>query len=225
MKSRSTRQRQNSLTNTPLPNWLDYARRLAASAQTGLHFAADDATRRRYHAVRHLAAEIAAAHSTLDLETALHLLGSDTGYATPRVAVGGVLLHENRLLLVQQADDQGWSLPIGWAEINEAPAATAVREVFEESGLDVRAVGLIGIYDQNLRSDHALLVHRYLFLYRCELVGAPITAFDGSEILDARFFTPEEINTLRLSPIRVTHALLERCFAHAEAPTPFVDLD
>lgn len=213
------------MTDSALPNWLDYARRLAASAQTGLHYAADDATRRRYHAVRHVAAEIVAAHSTLDLETALHLFGSDTGYATPRVAVGGVLLHEDRLLLVQQADDHGWSLPIGWAELDEAPAATAVREVFEESGLDVRVTGLLGIYDQNAQSSHALLVHRYLFLYRCELVGAPITAVDGSEILDAHFFTREAIGTLDLSPTRVSNGLIERCFAHTQTPTHSADFD
>lgn len=208
-----------------LPEWLDYARRLAGLAQTGLHFATDSATIARYTELRQIAAEIIAAHSTLELETARALLSQDHGYATPRTAVGAVIFHENRLLLVRQGDDGGWSLPIGWAELDESPALTAVREIREESGLEARVVRLLGVFEQDRQASHPLLVHRYLFLYRCELLDtAQLPQVDGEEITAVAFFSQEEIAALQLSPTRVTHNLLRRCFdflADPDAPAAF----
>ena len=66
---------------------------------------------------------------------------------TPKIGAGGLVFDaEGRLLLCQRADGQGWCIPGGFADADEPPGATAVREVFEEVGLEVEIDRLLGVY-------------------------------------------------------------------------------
>lgn len=118
------------------PQWLLWARRLQAIAQTGLTYAAGNYDIERYQSVRAIAAEMLAAGSGLaDWAPVLSLFEHDDGYATPKVDVRAAVFRENRILLVRERADNGWTLPGGWADVNDSPAEAAVREVKEESGL------------------------------------------------------------------------------------------
>ena len=81
------------------------------------------------------------------------------------VRVTGVLLHEDRLLVVEQRvnDARDWSLPGGKLEAGETLKEALVREMHEETGLDVRVVKLLYVCD--LPEDH--LVH-VTFLLACD---------------------------------------------------------
>lgn len=56
-----------------------------------------------------------------------------------------VLLHEGSVLLVRRADNGRWTLPAGILEPGEEPAIAAVREVFEETGVDCKITRLVGV--------------------------------------------------------------------------------
>ena len=71
--------------------WLDWTTRLQAIAQNGLAFAHDSYDVERYNEVREIAAEMLAAGSNLDLAVIRNLLSQDSGYATPKVDVRGVV--------------------------------------------------------------------------------------------------------------------------------------
>jgi ADP-ribose pyrophosphatase YjhB (NUDIX family) len=123
---------------------------MLAMAQTGLTYTHDPHDRERYLALRRLGSRIMAAHTATDSTRIEALFAEETGYATPKVGVrGAVFDRQGRLLLVREvADGHRWSLPGGWAEVNQTPAQSVVREVFEESGYHARPLKLAAVWDR-----------------------------------------------------------------------------
>src|SRR5260370_33199622 len=127
------------------PQWLSIARELRAIEQTGLTFTADRFDRQRYERVRELAASMLALGSAADYEAILGVLRGDMGYATPKVDVRGAAFVDGRVLMVRELSDGLWTLPGGWADVNQSGSECVVREIFEESGFHARALKLAGV--------------------------------------------------------------------------------
>jgi ADP-ribose pyrophosphatase YjhB (NUDIX family) len=206
------------------PEWVRWARELQALSQTGLHFAEGRYDRERYRRLGEIAAEIMAAHTSLAVEEILRFNAREFGYATPKIDVRGAVFHQDRILLVQEAMDAGrWTLPGGWADVNETPSEAVEREVFEESGLRPRAVKLLAIGDRD-RQGHQppFPYHVYKVAFLCERVGGELRS-DGSETTGAAFFPETELPELSVS--RVTRAQIERFFQHHRHPERPADFD
>ncbi len=203
------------------PIWIDWAKRLQAIAQTGLTYADSPYDVERYEAIRHIAAEIAANRSNTELPQVLDIFSRDSGYATPKVDVRGVVFHNGSLLLVRERSDGRWTLPGGWADVGEAPSECVVREVFEESGFQVRVKKLLAVYDRSKHPhDPPFLFHVYKFYFQCEIFGGEATR--SNETDEVGFFTRDVIPPLSLT--RVTPEQIDRMFEHRlhpEWPTDF----
>ncbi len=88
-----------------------------------------------------------------------------------------------RMLLVRDADVDEWVAPGGSIEPNEAPADAVVREVWEETGLWVAPVGLIGVYGGSeflVRYSNGDRVQYVMSVFECEVVEGQARP-DGSE--------------------------------------------
>ena len=128
-------------------SWLAWARSLQAISQTGLHFSRDVFDRERYTQIGAIAAEMLVNYTNLTPDQVLQLHAQEFGYATPKVDVRAALIHEGKVLLVQEALDQGrWTLPGGWADVNETPSQAVTRELVEETGYRGRVVKLVGVW-------------------------------------------------------------------------------
>jgi ADP-ribose pyrophosphatase YjhB (NUDIX family) len=203
------------------PEWLRWVKRLQAIAQDGLTYATDDYDVGRYEQLQEIAAEILAAHSTGALEDARRLLKLETGPATPKVDVRAAVFDEDKILLIKEPGDGGWSPPGGWADVGESPAEVAVREVREESGYRVRAVRLISAYDRDRQGHPPIPYHVYKLVYFCEILdSAPLADVDTH---GARFFGEHEIP--ELSVTRVTRAQISRFFEQHRYPALPADFD
>ncbi|WP_283134819.1 NUDIX domain-containing protein [Rhizohabitans arisaemae] len=116
-------------------------------------------------------------------------------------SVGGCVFDEHgRLLLALHTDI--WAMPGGILEPDERPAEAVVRELREETGLEVAVRGLIGVSGgPNFRHTYANgdRVAYMTAFYGCEIVGGSLRP-DGEEIADAVFFAPDELPGLRLAP-------------------------
>jgi len=177
---------------------------LAAMSQNGLHYATDRYDIARYERMRQIAAEIlsmiaapdetGAAPSTAEFHRSLL---EERGHATPKVDVRAALFDgDERVLLVQEARDRRWTLPGGWADAMDTPAAAAARELFEEAGIPVRITRLVALHDGTRANAHRTDAtgspwHVYKLMFLAErLAGSaegPVAGLDG-ETLDVGFF-------------------------------------
>src|ERR1700684_20241 len=129
------------------PQWLRIAREVRAIAQTGLAFSADGFDQQRYERLRELAALLMAQGSASEHESILEFLRQEKGYATPKVDVRGAAFEDGRILMVREISDGKWTLPGGWADINQSAGECVVREIAEESGFKARGLKVAGARD------------------------------------------------------------------------------
>ena len=202
-------------------NWLKWARQLQAIAQSGLTYTRNPFETERYKQVREIAVEMMVAHSDLETNKVRDLFASETGYATPKTDVRGVVFRDDKILLVKELRDGRWTLPGGWADVGDSPAGATVREVFEESGYRTRAVKLLACYDRNKHGHPPSGFHIYKLFFQCELVGGEPA--DSHETGGAAFFHENEIPDLSLP--RVTPVQIARFFEHYRHPEWPTDFD
>lgn len=201
--------------------WLELTRRFQALAQTGLAYCTDPYDRERYEEIRRLAAEMMTWGAGLSNIGAIeNLFNAEVGYATPKVDVRAAVFGKNRILLVRERKDGLWTLPGGWADVGDAPSASAVREVKEESGYDVVVKKLASLYDRDRHGHPPMPYHIYKIFFICELSGgAPTDTLETSEV---DFFEENALPPLSLS--RVTQSQIRHMFGHyrhPEWPTTF----
>ncbi|MFL6353303.1 MAG: NUDIX hydrolase [Bryobacteraceae bacterium] len=201
--------------------WLEWAQRLQAIAQTGLAYSKDMFDTERYAAIRSVAAQMMASGcGTADPCSFLEMFKRDAGYATPKVDVRAAAFHAGRVLLVRESEDGRWTLPGGWADVGEAPSLAAVREVKEESGYQVVATKLAAVYDRNQHGHPAIPFHAYKLFFICSITGGAASNSFETDAVD--FFEEDRIPPL--STTRVTATQIEHMFGHyrhMDWPTSF----
>jgi ADP-ribose pyrophosphatase YjhB (NUDIX family) len=206
------------------PNWLIWARELQAIAQTGLSYATDAFDRQRYEAIRAVAARIMAEAAGLDPVRVEALFAAEEGHATPKVGVrGAVFRGDGAILLVREASDGRWSLPGGWAEVDQSPSESVAREIREESGFEVAVHKLAAVYDQARQPQPPLHpFHIYRLFFICEIIAG--NARTSIETTEVGFFAENAIPP-DLSPARTRPEHLARMFAHYRSPELPTDFD
>ena len=205
------------------PAWLVWARDLQAIAQTGLSFTTSAYDRERYSAIRSLAATMMATHSGADAVRLERLFAEQAGYATPKVDVRGAVIEDGRILLVREVEDSGrWTMPGGWADVNQSPSESVIREVREEAGLDVTVRKLAAVYDRarQRHPPHPFSVYRLFFI--CDVVGGALNS--GLETSEVAFFGENEIPK-DLSVERILPHQIRRMFQHAREKGLATDFD
>ncbi|HEX9781314.1 MAG TPA: NUDIX hydrolase [Opitutaceae bacterium] len=204
------------------PPWLHWSKRLQAIAQNRLTFARDPYDIERYTAIREIAAEMLSHASGLDIAIVRGVLEQDSGYATPKVDMRGVVFRDDQILLVRERADGKWTLPGGWADPCESPAENVVREIQEESGFVTRASRILAVFDRSMHPhEPTFAFHVYKLFVLCTLIG-------GGEALSAEtdaigFFREASLPELSIS--RVTSQQIHRMFEHHRNPTLPTDFD
>lgn len=198
-----------------MTNSLAIARELQAMAQTGLHFAGDPYDQQRYERLAEIASDLLAEHSTLEPKEIYDWNRQEFGYATPKVDVRAFILRESKVLLIREDADGGrWTLPGGWADVNESASKSVVREVEEECGYVVKAIRLLAVLDREEQGHPPPFpYHVYKMFFHCEIVGGePRRTLESSE---SAFFDRRglpELSTSRVLPgqIEAFFEMMER---------------
>jgi ADP-ribose pyrophosphatase YjhB (NUDIX family) len=198
--------------------------RVAALAQDGLTYAADDFDLDRYRQLSRLAAELLAVLSGRPADDLAVELGRDSGYATPKIDVrGAVFDDQERVLLMREKTDGRWSLPGGWADPGDAPSGAVTREILEETGYHSRAVKLIACWDRDRQGmPPALPVHVYKLFFLCRRDGT-VQPPAALETLGIGWFGLDALPPLSLG--RVNRRQLERALAHHRDPALPTEFD
>jgi ADP-ribose pyrophosphatase YjhB (NUDIX family) len=135
------------------------------------------------------------------------------------VAVGAVVRNESGgVLMIQRTDNGLWALPGGAQEIGETPSEAAVREIYEETGINTRVTGLVGIYsdprhviaydDGEVRQEFSIV------FYAQPIGGSPRTSSESSRV---HWVTRAEIDSLQIHQsvqLRIQHALQDNPIPH-----------
>lgn len=203
------------------PNWLRWAKTLQTMAQTGLTYSQDPYDIERYKTMQKIAQEIMASQTGADVEHIRAIFEEETGHATPKVDVRAAIFHDETVLLVKEHSDGGWTMPGGWADIGESAAEAVAREVYEESGYQVRVTRVLAVYDRNKHEHPPHIHHIYKLFFECEIVGGTPTS--SSETDAVEFFPVRELPPLSLS--RVTPTQIARLFELHQQPDSATDFD
>jgi ADP-ribose pyrophosphatase YjhB (NUDIX family) len=120
-----------------------------------------------------------------------------------------------RILLHRRSDNQLWSIPGGGMEIGETITETVVREVEEETGLEVEPEQLVGIYTNPRHVtayDDGEVRQQFSICFACRIVGGQLLDH-ADESLEVGFFTRQQIEALQMHPsirLRIAHYLEQR---------------
>lgn len=198
---------------------LALAQRLQAIAQAGIAFHGTPYDLERYQEVLGIGARLLAEVSDEPLEKIIHAFASQAGYPTPKVDVRAVVFRaDDEVLLVRERSDGGrWTLPGGWADVGYSPFEVAVKETREETGLVVRAVRLIALFDKRKHPHPPYPWHTYKAFVLCEVEGGEL-AQSTLETTGARWVRREDLESLELSTDRVTRSQVEGVFPFARDP-------
>src|SRR5829696_5166632 len=177
---------------------LELARRLHSLGRTGLHFCADEYDRERYEEVERIAAELLAAGSSLSIEQLRGDWAAETGYVTPKLDVRGAIFRatDQHVLLVRETADGLWTLPGGWADVNDAPSGALRREIEQEAGFRVRVVKLAALYDRNAHGHTPSVFHSWKAFFLCEIEGGQARGSYETDGVD--FFALDELPPLSI---------------------------
>ena len=131
---------------------------------------------------------------------------------SPRVAVGAVVFKEDRVLLVRRGQPPAenlWAIPGGSVEIGETLQQAAEREIWEETGIRIRAAKPIYTFDVIERDERQGIRFHYVIIdLSADYVSGELAA--GDDAVEARWISAEEIKTLAVN--KTTLRLLQSKF-------------
>ncbi len=117
----------------------------------------------------------------------------------PVVGVGGVLIHQGKVLLIRRGKQPlrgRWVVPGGTVEVGETLEEALVREMREETGLTIEPAGLVTIFDRIQRESGRVLYHYVIVDYLCRYVAGEAQA--GSDAEELVWAGPEELEAYDL---------------------------
>jgi 8-oxo-dGTP pyrophosphatase MutT (NUDIX family) len=159
---------------------------IRAIAQLGLNYSTDVYDRERYERLLSIASSEYASLSDLSPEVISDRFRAELGYITPKVGVSAAIFNSQaEILLVRRTDDLSWCLPCGWAEVNETPQQSLVREVLEETGLEVEVKDLIRL-GTRMPGDFGVPHTTYHLEFWCEILAG--TLAESPETTDVGFY-------------------------------------
>ncbi|MDO4169673.1 MAG: NUDIX hydrolase [Lachnospiraceae bacterium] len=170
--------------------WLEWAVELQSLAQAGLFYGKDQFDIERYERIRTISAEMISYKTDIPVEKVTHLFCNEIGYQTPKLDTRAAIFKNDKILLVKE-NNGTWSLPGGWVDVNISVKENVIKEVKEESGLDVTADTVIAIQD---REKHNLPIYAYkvckIFVL-CSVIGGSFA--QNIETVESKYFGMDEL--------------------------------
>lgn len=191
----------------PYAHWLDWARELQALAQNSLAYTRDPYDKERFERVREISAEMMAHMTDIPLEKARDLFCNETGYQTPKLDTRAAVFKEEKILLVRE-NNGTWSLPGGWVDAHISVKENAVKEVWEEAGLEVTADRIIAVLDRNRHNTPLSAYSICNIFFLCTPIRGEFRP--NLETTASGYFGLEELP--RLSENKNTEAQIRMCF-------------
>lgn len=199
--------------------WLMWISEIEALAQSGLTYTENGFDKERYTRLTELAAEMAAeaTHTPLECVKPLFTLPQKS-YATPILDIRSFVLKDDKVLMVKERADGKWTLPGGFADVNESPSEAVIRETVEESGFTVKPIKLLAMWDTLKHENPLRWPHIYKCAFHCELISGEPTPNLEIEAID--FFSMTHLPPI--SSPRITRKQLDLLYDLIRHPKPTI---
>ena len=174
-----------------------WADELRAAAGNGLQFNSNPYDRANYERIWSIAAEMFACAVGQPVEELVPILARTLEQTTPLAVGDAIVINDvGQILLIQRADSGLWATPGGGFEVGETAAEGACRECYEETGVRVEPLALIGIYDSRIVGTRVSR-HCYHFSFLCRPVSEERdTPLHPQETLDMGWFVERALPPL-----------------------------
>ena len=191
-----------------MEKWLKWAIEIQSLAQAGLAYTQNVYDIERYERLREIAAEMIAEKSDISLEKVKDLFCNETGYQTPKLDTRAAIFQNNKILLTHEKNGT-WALPGGWVDVLESAKSNTIKEVKEETGLDVETVKLIAVQDRNKHNRPVYAYGIWKVFVLCERIDGEFV--ENIETTEIKYFGLEELPD-NLAEEKCTKEQIEMCF-------------
>ena len=190
-----------------MEKWLKWAIEIQGLAQSGLAYTTNVYDIERYERLREISAEMIEEKSNI-LEKVKDLFCKETGYQTPKIDTRAAIFKDNKILLVHE-NNGTWSLPGGWCDVLESVASNTIKEVKEETGLDVETIKIIAVQDRNKHNKPIYAYGVCKIFVLCNVIGGEF--IENIETTEIKYFSLDEIPN-NLAEEKTNNEQIEMCF-------------
>ena len=191
-----------------MEKWLKWAIEIQSLAQAGLAYTDNVYDIERYERLREISAEILSEKSDISVEKVKVLFCNENGYQTPKLDTRAAIFKDNKILLTHE-NNGTWSLPGGWCDVLESVKSNTIKEVREETGLNVEAVKIISVQDRNKHNKPIYAYGVCKVFVLCKLLGGEFK--ENIETTETKYFSLEELPQ-KLAEEKTTKEQIEMCF-------------
>ena len=174
--------------NENLTKIINLIKRNISLCDLGYLYAHNGYDNERYQELKDINLELLELLTTSNLKELCNFYLPIKEYPTPKIEVRGLLFDENdNILMVEEKLDKGkWSIPGGWADIGFSPKEMIIKEMTEETGLDIKVTKVLAILDKKFYGHPEEPFYTYKIVFLCEKLGGNLkNTFD---IEDVKFF-------------------------------------
>ena len=171
-------------------DWINYLMQLQAIAQNGLAYSKNKFDIERYEQLRNIVKTMIANVTQLPLNKVNNLFCNETGYQTPKIGTRASIISNNKILLVQE-ENHKWSLPGGWCEVNLSIKENIIKEVKEETGLNVKPRKIIALEDRNKHNSPKYLYGICKIFIACDIIDGKFQK--NNETLQTKYFKLDDL--------------------------------
>lgn len=187
---------------------IKWAMEIQSLAQAGLAYTNNVYDIERYERLREISAEIIEEKSNINLEKVKDLFCNETGYQTPKIDTRAVIFKNDKILLTHE-NNGTWSLPGGWCDVLESVGSNTIKEVKEETGLDVETIKIISIQDRNKHNKPIYAYGVCKIFVLCNIIGGEFAS--NIETTEIKYFSLDEIPS-NLAEEKTNREQIEMCF-------------
>lgn len=191
-----------------MEKWLKWAIEIQSLAQAGLTYTDNVYDIERYGRLREIAAEIIEEKSNISLEKVKDLFCNENGYQTPKIDTRAAIFKDDKILLTHE-NNGTWSMPGGWCDVLESVKSNTIKEVKEETGLDVETIKIISIQDRNKHNKPIYAYGVCKIFVLCNVIGGGF--IENIETTEIKYFSLDEIPN-NLAEEKTNKEQIEMCF-------------
>ena len=191
-----------------MEKWLKWAIEIQSLAQAGLTYTDNVYDIERYERLREIAAEIIEEKSNISLEKVKDLFCNENGYQTPKIDTRAAIFKDDKILLTHE-NNGTWSLPGGWCDVLESVASNTIKEVKEETGLDVETIKIIAVQDRNKHNKPIYAYGVCKIFVLCNVIGGEF--IENIETTEIKYFSLDAIPN-NLAEEKTNNEQIEMCF-------------